>query len=226
MKHQKHTRILLIGGHNKTKFLAESLVSQGYHVTVVNDNHDECVEMAEIDGLNVYNGDGTKPYVLDEAGAADCSIAIALTMHDDDNLVACQICKRNFGVKKTVSLVSDPQKTEFFRQMGVDSVVCAITAVTSIIQQQAFMNDLVNIIPVGFGDVQIVEVHIPADAPVSGKDLWEIALPHEVVIGCILHNDSAIIPRGDTKINAGDTLVVIARSNQLEEAVHVLTRRD
>lgn len=226
MKNQTHKNILLIGGHTKTKFLAASLISQGYHVTVVNDNRDECVEMSEIEGLNVYNGDGTKPYVLDEAGAADCSIAIALTVHDDDNLVACQICKRNFGVKKTVSLVSDPQKTDFFRQMGVDSVVCAITAVTSIIQQQAFMDDLVNVIPVGFGRVQIVEVHIPEDAHGAGKELWELALPHEVIIGCILHNDSAIIPRGDTKISAGDTLVVIARSDQLQDAVHVLTRRD
>lgn len=226
MKKQQHKNILLIGGHNKTKSLAESLHAQGYHVTVVNDNREECADMAELDGVNVYNGDGTKLYVLDEAGAADCEIAIALTAHDDDNLVACQICKRNFGVKKTVSLVSDPQKTDFFRQMGVDSVVCAITAVTNIIQQQAFIDDLVNIIPVGFGMVQIIEVHIPEDAPVSGKELWEIGLPHEVVIGCILRNDSALIPRGDTRINTGDTLVVIARSDQMQEAINVLTWRE
>lgn len=223
---KKHKSILLIGGHNKTKSLASSLIAQGYRVTVVNDNREECTDLAEIEGLHVYNGDGTKPYVLDEAGAADCEIAIALTAHDDDNLVACQICKRNFGVKRTVSLVSDPQKTEFFRQMGVDSVVCAITAVTNIIQQQAFMDDLVNIIPVGLGMVQIIEVHIPGDAPVSGEELWEVDLPREVVIGCILRNDSALIPRGDTRIHAGDTLVVIARSDQMEQAVQVLTGRE
>ena len=176
-------------------------------------------------GLHVYNGDGTKPYVLDEADAEDCDIAIALTAHDDDNLVACQICKRNFGVKKTVSLVSDPQKTELFRKMGMDSVVCAITAVTNIIQQQAFIDDLVNIIPVSFGIVQIIEVHIPADVPASGKELWEIELPHEVVVGCILRHDSALIPRGDTRIETGDTLVVIARSDQLQKAIQVLTWR-
>ena len=225
MKNPNHQNILLIGGHTKTKSLAASLHAQGYHVTVVNDNPDECLDMAELDGVNVYNGDGTKLYVLDEAGAADCNIAIALTARDDDNLVACQLCKRNFGVKKTVSLVSDPQKTDFFRQMGVDSVVCAITAVTSIIQQQAFIDDLVSIVPVGFGTVQIIEVHIPEDAPVCGKELWEIGLPHDVIIGCILRNDSALIPRGDTRINVGDTLVVIARSDQMEQAIQVLTRR-
>ena len=53
-------------------------------------------------------------------------IVIALTPRDEDNLVICELCKKKFHVKKTVSLVSDPGKTEFFRQMGVDSVVCAI----------------------------------------------------------------------------------------------------
>ena len=223
MKTHKNRNILLIGGYTKTKSLAQSLLDQGYHVTAVNANHDECVNLAELKGLHVYNGDGTKPYVLDEAGAADCSVAIALTSRDDDNLVACQICKRNFGVKKTVSLVSDPQKTDFFQQMGVDSVVCAITAATNIIQQQTFIDDLVSVIPVGLGAVQIIEVSIPEDAPVSGKQLWEIELPHEVLIGCILRNDSALIPRGNTRINAGDTLVVIAKSDQMQETIRVLT---
>lgn len=223
MRTLKHKNILLVGGYNKTKALAKSLLTQGYHVTIINENYDECMDIAQIEGIHVYNGDGTKLYVLDEAGAADCSIAIALSSHDDDNLVACQLCKRNFGVKKTVSLVSDPQKTDFFYQMGVDSVVCAISAVTNIIQQQAFIDDLVNVIPVDLGAVQIIEVSIPENAPVSGKSLWEIELPHEVVIGCILRNGCALIPHGDTKINAGDTLIVIAHSDKIQKAVHLLT---
>ena len=224
MKDEKFS-VLLIGGRNKAKALATSLLHQGYHVTVINENSDDCAKLAEMDGLNVYHGDGTKPYVLDEAGAGECSIAIAMTPSDASNLVACQICKRNFDVHKTVALVSDPAKIDFFHQMGVDSVVCAISAVTSIIQQQAFINDMVKIVPVGYGKVQIVEIHIPNDSPVSGKKLWEIDLPNEVVIGCILRRDQTIIPRGDTRVNAGDTLVVIAGSGQEMEAAKVLTGR-
>lgn len=225
MVKSRNTGILLIGGRSKARSLACSLLAQGYHVIVVNDSHEDCMKLAEMKGLSVYYGDGTKPYVLDEAGAENCQIAIALTPKDEDNLVACQICKKNFAVQKTVALVSDPKKTDFFHQMGVDSVVCAISAVTNIIQQQAFVDDLVNIIPVGLGMVQIIEVHIPGDAAISGKKLWEIDLPKEVVIGCILRNDSALIPRGDTRINAGDTLVLIARNGQEQKAIQVLTGR-
>ena len=225
MKKNERSRVLLIGGRSKAKSLADSLLSQGYKVTCINDSFEDCARLAEVKNLNVYHGDGTKPYVLDEAGAADCQIAIALTSKDENNLVACQMCKRNFGVPKTVSIVSDPQKTEFFHQMGVDSVVCAISTVTSIIQQQAFIDDMVNIIPVGFGKVQIMEVQIPSASPVNGKKLWEIDLPKEVVVGCILRQDQAIIPRGDTRVNVGDTLVIIAGNGQELAAVKVLTGR-
>ena len=221
---EKH-RVLLMGGRSKAKSLALSLLSQGYRVTVINNSYEECQQLAEIKNLNVYHGDATKPYVLDEAGAADCDIAIALTSQDADNLVSCQICKRIFHVKKTVSLVSDPQKTEFFHQMGVDSVVCAISAVTGIIQQQAFIDEMINIIPVGYGRVQIVEVEIPGNAPSAGKKLWEIELPKEVIIGCVLRGDQTLIPRGDTRIHEGDTLVVISGNGQELAAIHALTGR-
>ena len=221
----KSKKILLIGGRSKAKSLAASLIAQGYHVVAINASREDCLMLAEMKGLHVYYGDGTKPYVLDEAGAAECTIAIALTSKDEDNLVACQLCKKKFHLQKTVSLVSDPKKTEFFRQMGVDSVVCAISAVTSIIQQQAFIDEMVNILPVGYGQVQIVEVHIPDHAPSADKKLWEIELPKEVVIGCVLRGDQALIPRGDTRIHEGDTLVVIAGNGQELSAIQALTGR-
>ena len=225
MVKSKNEKILLIGGRSKAKSLAASLISQGYRVVAINDSREDCMMLAGIKGLSVYCGDGTKPYALDEAGADECTMAIALMSQDENNLVACQLCKRRFHIKKTVSLVSDPKKTEFFRQMGVDSVVCAISVVTSIIQQQAFIDEMISIMPVGYGRVQIVEVQLPANAPAAGKKLWEIELPKEVIIGCVLRGDQTLIPRGDTRLHEGDTLVVIAGNGQEKAAMHVLTGR-
>ena len=85
--------------------MAASLLGQGYQVTAINVSYEDCVMLAELKGLNVIHGDGTKPYILDEAGAAQCDIAIALSSRDTDNLVACQLCKKLFGISKTVSVL-------------------------------------------------------------------------------------------------------------------------
>ena len=219
-------KILLIGGRSKARSLAESLMKQDYSVTVINDSYEICRMLAEIKGLSVICGDGTKPFILDEAGAADCDISIALTATDEDNLVASELCKQQFGVRKTVSLVSDPKKTAFFRQMGVDSVVCAISAITNIIEHEAFLDEITNFIPLGEGRVQIVEVQIMKEAPADGKMVWEIPLPKQVIIGCILRYDTTLIPRGDTRILAGDTLVLLSAQGQEMEAVRALTGRE
>lgn len=225
MNKTKNERVLLIGGRSKAKSMALSLLKQGYKVTAINSDYEDCIKLAEINGLNVIRGDGTKPYILDEADASNCDIAIALTSRDADNLVACQLCKRKFKVKKTVSLVGDPNKTAFFYQMGVDSVVCAVSALTGIIQQQALIDEMNSIIPVGEGRVQIVQVKIFGESLIAGKKLWEITLPKECIVGCVLRGDSFIIPRGDTRILAGDTLVVITGNSQNLDEVHALTGR-
>ena len=109
--------------------------------------------------------------------------------------------------------------------MGIDCVVCAITAITGIIEQQAFMEKIATLVPIGEGRVSIAEVPISGTAPVVGKKLWEIDLPEEVIIGCILRGDTTMIPRGDTRILAGDMLVVISSDEQKMAAIKELTGR-
>ena len=214
--------VLLIGGRSKAKSLAISLINKGYRVTVINDTYEDCLRLAEIDKLN---GDGTRPFVLEDASAADADIAIAMASKDEDNLVICELCKKRFRVKKTVALVSDPKKTDFFYKMGIDSVVCAITAITNIIEQQAFMDEIANLVPIGEGRVSIAEVPVTGTAPVVGKKLWEINLPKEVIIGCILRGDTTVVPRGDTRVLAGDMLILISSGKQELAAIKELTGR-
>ena len=211
--------VLLVGGRSKAKSLAQSLLKKGYRVTVINKDLSDCEKLAENEKLTVIHGDGTKPYVLEDAGAGNMELAIALTPRDEDNLVICELCKKKFGVSKTLSLLSDPQKTDFFYKMGVESVVCAISAVTSIIEQQAFMEEMAKAIPIGEGRVQLLEVPITETDPAAQKQVWEINLPKEVIIGCILRRDQTLIPRGDTRILAGDILVLISGNEQEEIAI-------
>lgn len=218
-------RVLLIGGFHKTKALTQSLLQKGYHVTIVNDNYNDCLTLAENEAITVIHGDGTKPFVLEDAGAYQAEIAIALTQRDDDNLIICELCKKKFEVKKTVSLVNDPKKTEFFYKMGIDSVVCAINAITSIIEQQAFLDEMATLIPIGAGNISIVKVMIPQSAPVVEKKVWEIDLPQEVIIGCILRGEQSMIPRGETRLLAGDIIVLISSKEKQLIAIEQLTGR-
>lgn len=217
--------IVIVGGHKKAIILAKSILKKGYEVIVINESYQDCLSLSEVSGISVVFGDGTKPYVLDDANIRNADMAISMTPNDEDNLMICQLCKTQFSVKKTVAVVSDPKKIDFFYTMGVDRAVCTISTVTNIIEQQAFISDITNIVPIRGGHIQIVEVRIDAHSSVVDKQLWEIDLPTEVIIGCILRGDEALVPRGNSRILRGDTLVLIAGENQETSAIRILTGR-
>ena len=218
-------QVLLIGGFDMAKTLAASLIQKKYRVTAIHPDYAFCEALAEIRDLLVIHGDGSKPYILEEAGARRTDIAIALTDSDADNLVICELCKKRFGVTKTVSVIKNAENTAFFRQMGVDAVVCATNTITGIIEQLAFVHGMTALVPVGDGRVSIAEVAIPEGAPAANKKLWEISLPREVIVGCILRKDQTLIPRGDTRILAGDSLVLLSSAHQETDAIRALTGR-
>ncbi|MCL2153809.1 MAG: NAD-binding protein [Oscillospiraceae bacterium] len=129
-------KALLIGGNNQTKYLANSLIKQGYHVVAINNDIEVCQNLSELGKLNVFQGDGSIPPVLEEAGAQGADLAVVITEHDDDNLVICELCKKIFHVKKTISLISNPQKADFSCQLGIDFIICPAKSIISIIEQQ------------------------------------------------------------------------------------------
>lgn len=216
-------KVFLIGGFDKTRFLANSLIKKGYSVTAVNDDGEKCLSLASIDKLRVFSGDGSKPYVLEEANIYNADIAIALSDRDDDNLVICELCKKKYNVKKTVAIISDPKKTDFFYRMGVDSVVCAVSAIASVIEQQAFLNEISTLISVGDANIKISQVSISQGAPAADKKLGEINLPKQVVVGYIQRGDAGIVPRGDTQIRSGDVLILISSDGRELPAIKKLT---
>ena len=215
--------IVLIGGFHRTKSLAASLIKKGYRVTAVNNDSNHCKALAEIEQLSVFNGDGSKPFILEDANAYNADIAIALTDRDDDNLVICELCKKKFDVKKTVAIISDPKKTEFFYRMGIDSVVCAITAIAGIIEQNMFISEMAGLEPIEDGRIKVSQVYIYDHSPVVNKKISELNLPRQVTIGFIRRDNQSIISRGDMRIFAGDTVVLLSSDEHEGIAIRELT---
>ncbi len=144
-------KIVLVNGFDETRLLARSLIKKGYKVTAINEHPSDCKELSTIRGLNVFCGDGSKPFVLEDAGIYGADLAIAMSPYDDCNLVICELCKKKFNVKKTVAIITDPSNKAFFKLMGVDNVVCAISIISGIIEESLSLNLDINDITEGLG---------------------------------------------------------------------------
>lgn len=202
--------IIIVGDGKEVHFLTKSFISKGYNVTIVNENADYCKKLARMHRATIVHGDGTKPYILEDAGAAYSQMVIALTPKDPDNLIICQIAERMFRVEKTFAIVNDPQNIEIFKNLGVDTVISTTDIISSLIEQKVSVDDITNLIPIEEGKITIMKMEMNKDLPVLNKSLRDINFPEGSIVGCIIRNEIAIIPRGDTVILKNDKLIILS----------------
>lgn len=201
-------KVLIIGGGKPVYFLCRTFLAKGHEVTLINRNQNECVEMARRLKATVVNGDGSEPSILEEAGAHGADVVLAVTPSDQDNLAVCQLASIEYGVPRIMALVNDPDNEQVFDKLGITAFSITQT-IASMIEQCTALGEITNLIPVGEGKVNITEVKLQAASPVIGKTLKEFALPADSLIAVVLRNGDAVIPRGDTRLQADDRVVLI-----------------
>ena len=86
------------------------------------------------------------------------------------------------------------------------------------------MDEMTTMIPLEDGRLHIAEAAILHNSRLIGKKLWELNLPKEIIIGCILRGNHSLIPRGDTSVKEGDILFMLTSDKQKLNAVKGLTK--
>jgi potassium/hydrogen antiporter len=71
-------------------------------------------------------------------------------------------------------------------------------------------------------DTQTREYDIHPESPIVGKEISEIHLPHETLILLIRREKRFIVPKGHTRLQAHDTLLVIAKQEDLHKTRNIL----
>ena len=71
---------------------------------------------------------------LEEAGVAGFDAIVALTGLDADNLAICQVAKKFLGIRIQLCIVSNPENTAIFRQLGVTAAISATATLAQAIR--------------------------------------------------------------------------------------------
>ncbi|MDO4557908.1 MAG: TrkA family potassium uptake protein, partial [Planctomycetia bacterium] len=188
--------------------LCRNLASKGYEVVVINREEKEAVQLSRQLPVTVLCGDGSDPEILEQAGARSADAILAITPNDQDNLIICQLASLEFSVPRCVALANDPDNAAVFEELGV-TAFSTTDIVGSLIEQRASLEQIVNLLPLGEGRVNVTEVILDSHCPVTGRTLKEILMPEGALIGVIIRGERTIIPRGATQLLEGDRVILI-----------------
>lgn len=218
-------KVLIVGGGKTLYFLCRTFAAKGYTVVIINRDKVECVQLARQLSATVVCGDGSDAEVLRDAGAVGADAVLAITPNDQDNLVICQLASLKFGVPRTIALANDPDNAEVFEKLGVSSF-STTHIVSSLIEQRAALEQIINLLPVGEGKVNVTEIVLSDTAPVAGQQLKDIILPENALVAVVMRDNQPIVPRGGNQLLAGDHVVLITLPENHGQVLKAFTGGD
>ncbi len=203
---------IIVGGGKVGYYLTKLLLSQGHEVMLIENDRAKFASLANELGDSVLFGDGSTMETLKEAGANRADVIVAVTGHDEDNLVACQLAKMLFIRPRTIARVNNPVNEDVFSGLGIDVTVSATKILNAIIQEQVKAEDMfIPLLSLRGGDVEIMEIEISSSSPVANKMIKDLPLPKGSLFVSILRGDEVLVPRGDVQIREDDQVIVLVK---------------
>lgn len=207
--------VVIAGGGKVGRYIAQDLVERGHEVSIVERVRDRCEQLVASHPVLVIEGDAADVKYLQQAQLDRADVFVATTREDDDNLVACQLARVEFGVQRTISRVNSPKNVEIFETMGIEAV-SSTTLMARMLEEEVTVGELIHLYTLKAGKVDLVEVRIPASEDAGAPEprfVADLDLPHESVLVCIFRRrgtaEQTIIPRGTTEILPGDEVIAL-----------------
>lgn len=131
--------IVIMGSGRFGATLANQLSREGHHVGIIDISPEAFERYLESDftGRTVL-GDGIDEDVLREAGIEQADAFVAAAHGDNHNLMAAQIAKVIYGVKRVVARCNDPVRQEMYAELGLPTVCPSLLGANAL--YQAVMN--------------------------------------------------------------------------------------
>ena len=214
--------------------MAESLVSEANDITVVDTDAARLKSLQDRLDLRTVTGNAAHPAILEQAGARDADMILAVTQSDETNMVACKLAATMFNIPTKVARIRSADylsHPEIFspENFAVDFSICPEQVLTDYIVKLIEFPESLQVLEFADGKVSLVAVRAFHGGPLVGKELQYLRthMPQiDTRVAAIFRQDSPIIPEGNTVINDGDEVFFIAATENIRGVMRELRRMD
>ncbi len=115
-------KVVIMGCGRVGAALAGMLSNDGHEVMVLDIRADAFRRLPPDFKGKRHTGNGIDQDVLARIGVGEADAFIAVTQGDNRNVMATQIAKHIFGVKRTLCRIYDPIREEMYKQLGLETI--------------------------------------------------------------------------------------------------------
>lgn len=221
---------IIVGGGTISYYLAQALLDMNIDVKIIEKDKGRCEELSElIPEAIIINGDATDRSLLMEEGLAQTESFVTLTNLDEEN-VFLSLFAKTVSQAKLVAKVNRLAFDDVIDTLDIGSVIYPkyITADYILQYVRATQNSIGSNVETLYhildNRAEALEFSIHENAPVVGKTLSELNLKKNLLVGCIHRKGVVSIPRGNDRIQVGDTVIIVTTDKGLRDISDILER--
>jgi trk system potassium uptake protein TrkA len=222
-------KVIVCGAGQVGYNIARHLATENNQVTVIDQSPDLVRKVADTLDVRGIVGFASYPDVLEQAGAEDADMLIAVTHADEVNMVACQVAHSLFNLPTKIARVRaqsylQPIWSDLFSRdnLPIDVIISPEIEVARAITHQLQAPGAFDMIPLADDKVRVIGVRVTDDCPIIDTPLRQLTtlFPdlHMIVVG-IIRDGRTIVPTGDDQMLSGDEVYFVVESGHVGRAM-------
>ena len=217
---------IIICGAGKVGFsISKQLSAQGHSVTVIDQSAEDIKKINETQDVKGVVGRATLPTVLENAGAENADMIIAVTRNDETNMIVCQLASSLFNVSKKIARIRTKEFLEgkwgkLFNNSNIpiDVIISPELEVAKSLYRRLEAPGALDNVPFGNNKVKMLEISIERNCPIKDiplKKLTEKFPDFKSNILGAVRKDKFIYLKKNDQILEGDNVYLVVSSEQL-----------
>lgn len=205
---QEVRNVMILGGSKIGKKTTKDLAENNFNIKLIENNKEKAFDLAdEIPRALVIHGDGRNVELLEEENLKDMDAFISVTGNSETNIMTCLVAKSK-GVKRTIALVENMDYFQLSHSIGIDTLINKKLLAANNIFRYIRKGEVVAMTKLNNMNAELLEFIVKSTSKATDKKIKDLDFPRSAIIGGVIRDGEGMIPLGDSRIFAGDRVVV------------------
>jgi len=222
-------RIIIVGAGEVGFHIAKRLAFENKEVVVIDKRTEALKRFADLLDVQIIQGSGSSPSVLEESGIRGADTFLAVTDSDETNLVACLFANAiEPGIVK-FARIRDEDYTKHWpgmvqKSLNIHTVINPEVEVVKTIEKSLAVPDAEHVSDFAEGKIKLIGLRIEASSPVVGERLQDLRQKTgelRFIIAAIFRNERLTVPIGKDRIKAGDLVYFVCGAEELNKVLKI-----
>ncbi|MDR2522009.1 MAG: Trk system potassium transport protein TrkA [Spirochaetaceae bacterium] len=198
-------------------FIKSFILKSSRSLVIIDHDYETCKTLStRYPNALILNEDITDENFAAEERLGSLDLLITATTHQEINIITSLYLKSK-GVKRAIALVSGSGYAVIARRLGVDVVIPATSVVVDAILSRVKGKSVKGIHTIGDGSIGIYEITVTGESPLIGQSIVNFRLKEGGLVMLVQRDKKSYIPRGDYVFQNSDTIIIIAKNNQVKQ---------